>query len=90
MTLHITEAELVRDVRAVLRSVEQGDEVVIEQDRRPVAIIKSPLRAGCLLSESIALAEARNSTAKLDEGFMKDVKEGIDSRSQPWNPPSWE
>jgi len=43
-----------------------------------------------LLSECIALAEAGGSTATLDEGFMKDIEEGIASRSQPWNPPAWE
>jgi hypothetical protein len=42
-----------------------------------------------LLSECVALAEARRSTATLDEGFMKDVEEGIARRSQPWNPPAW-
>jgi hypothetical protein len=43
-----------------------------------------------LLSESIALAEARGSTATLDEGFMKDVEEGIASRSRGWRPPDWQ
>jgi hypothetical protein len=45
---------------------------------------------GRLLSEAIALAEAGGSTVTLDEGFMKDVEEGIASRSRPWNPPIWE
>jgi hypothetical protein len=55
-----------------------------------VAVIRTPLAKGRLLSECIALAEARGSTVTLDEGFMKDVEEGIANRSQPWNPPSWE
>ena len=38
--LHITEAELARDVHAVLEKVREGAEVVIEQDHRPVAVIK--------------------------------------------------
>jgi hypothetical protein len=39
MTLRITEAELARDVRAVLAQVEQGSEVIIEQeDHRPVTL----------------------------------------------------
>ncbi len=42
---------------------------------------------GRLLSESIALAEACGATAILDEGFMKDVEEGIAERSKPWDPP---
>ena len=50
---------------------------MVEQDHRPVAVIRSPLPKRRLLSECIALAEARGSTATLDEGFMKDVEEGI-------------
>ena len=90
MTVHITEAELARDIHAVLAKVQEGVEVIVEQDHRPVAVIKTPQGTGRLLSESIALAEGRGSTAALDEGFMKDVEEGIARRSQPWNPPTWE
>jgi len=89
-TLRITEAELACDIHAVLAKVREGAEVVVEQDHRPVAVIRSPIPKGRLLSECVALAEARGSTATLDEGFMKDVEEGIARRSQPWNPPSWE
>ena len=89
-TIRITEAELTRDIHAVPAKVQQGAEIVVEQDHRAVAVIRSPLPEGRLLSECIALAEARGSTVTLDDGFMKDVEEGIASRSQPWNPPSWE
>jgi hypothetical protein len=43
-----------------------------------------------LISECIALAEARGTAAIPDEGFMKDVADGIADRSKPWNLPSWE
>lgn len=43
MTLRITEAELVRDVRAVLDKIERGNEVIIErEDHRPLAVMKQP------------------------------------------------
>lgn len=90
MTVHITEAELARDIHAVLAKVQEGVEVIVEQNHRPVAIIKMPQSTGRLLSESIALAEARGSTVTLDEGFMKDVEDGIARRSHPWTPPAWE
>lgn len=90
MTLHMSEAEVARDLHAVLAKVQQGIEVVIEQDRRPVAVLRAPLANGRLLSECIALAEARGTTAIPDEGFMKDVAEGITERTKPWTPPSWE
>ena len=89
MVLRITEAELARDVHAVLAKVRDGVEVIVEQDHRPVAAIMPPFPKGRLLSESIALAEARRTTAIPDEGFIKDVEEGIAERSKPWNPPTW-
>ncbi len=65
-------------------------EVVVEQDHRPVALIRSLSPEGRLPSDCIAVAEARGSSMTLDEGFMKDVEEGIANRSQPWDPPNWE
>jgi antitoxin (DNA-binding transcriptional repressor) of toxin-antitoxin stability system len=90
LQVHMTEAEAARDFHAVLERVREGAEVVIEQDMRPVAVIRTPAAGGRLLSECIALAEARGSAVTLDEGFIRDVEEGIASRSQPWNPPPWE
>ena len=89
-TVHMTEAELARDLHAVLAKVKHGVEVVVEQDHEVVAVIHAPPKKGRLLSECIALAEARGTSAIPDEGFMKDVEEGISERSKPWNPPSWE
>ena len=74
----------------MLENIRKGLEVVVEQDRRPVALIRPLSPQGRLLSDCIAVAEARGSSVTLDEGFMKDVEEGIASRSQPWNPPTWE
>lgn len=80
-TLRITESELARDVHGVLAKVQQGVEVIVEQDHRPVAAINRPFPKGRLLSESIALAEARGTVAIPDEGFMSDVEEGIAERT---------
>ena len=89
-TVHMSEAEVARDLHAVLDKVQRGVEVVVEQYHRPVAIIRPAPPKGRLLSECIALAEARGTTAIPDEGFLKDVEEGIAERSKPWNPPAWE
>jgi antitoxin (DNA-binding transcriptional repressor) of toxin-antitoxin stability system len=43
MTVRMTEAELARDLHTVLEKVRQGAEVVVEQDSRPVAVIKAPV-----------------------------------------------
>jgi antitoxin (DNA-binding transcriptional repressor) of toxin-antitoxin stability system len=86
----MSEAEVARDLHAVLARVQKGVEVVIEQDHRPIAVLRSPVVKGRLLSECVALAEARGTTAIPDEGFLKDLDEGIAERSQPWNPPAWD
>ncbi|HBY60153.1 MAG TPA: hypothetical protein DEH78_10045 [Solibacterales bacterium] len=88
MTLRITEAELVRDVRAVLDKIEHGTEVIIErEDRRPVAVMKQPQPAGRKLSECIELAKAYEATLGYapvpDADFAKDVQEGIDAHREP-------
>jgi hypothetical protein len=95
-TVHMSEAEVARDLHAVLAKVQQGIEVVIEQDHRPIAVLKSsvPVRPGRKLGECIALAQAYE--AKLgyapipDEDFAKDVQAGIDSRRDSLEPPAWD
>ena len=89
-TLRITEAELARDVRAVLAKVQTGVEVIVEQDHRTVAVIRSPRRNGRPISEIVRQARERNSTVTLDPDFGKDLEAVIASHRQPWNPPSWE
>ena len=89
MTVHLTEAELARDVHAVLEKVQQGIEVVIEQDSRPVAVLKAPQVKGRKISEVIAALEASGANAVMDEDFARDVEEGIKAHREPWNPPSW-
>ena len=88
--VHMSEAEVAKNFAAVLERVRQGVEVVIEQDARPVAVLKSTRRTGRLISECIALAKARGSTAVIDEDFAQDVEEAIRSHQEPWNPPSWD
>jgi antitoxin (DNA-binding transcriptional repressor) of toxin-antitoxin stability system len=91
--LHISEADLARDVHAVLEQVRQGGEVVVEQDHQPVAIIQPARQPGRLLSESIAIARQRERergyAAILDPDFADDVEEIVRNR-QLWNPPSWD
>ena len=43
-TVRIAETELPRDVHAVMEKVQQGIEVIVEQDHRPVAVIRAPNR----------------------------------------------
>jgi antitoxin (DNA-binding transcriptional repressor) of toxin-antitoxin stability system len=90
MTVHMTEAELARDVHAVLEKVRQGVEVVIEQGNRPVAVLKAPQPSGRKISDVIAALEADGASAVIDEDFARDVEDGIKSHREPWHPPSWD
>jgi antitoxin (DNA-binding transcriptional repressor) of toxin-antitoxin stability system len=89
-TVHMKDSEVTSDFAAVLAKIRLGVEVVVEKDYRPVAVIRSPLRSGRPISECIASAKASGSKVTLDEGFAKDVEEGIRGRQQPWNPTSWD
>lgn len=93
-TVRITETELARDVHAILEKVQQGIEVIVEQDHRAVAVIRTPAAPGRKISESIALAKAYEDKLGYrptpDPDFAKDIEEGIAARSQPLNPPSWD
>ena len=88
--VHMSEAEVVKDIAAVLAKVRQGVEVVVEQDHRAVAVIKPSQPVGRMISDVIADMKARGSGVAMDEDFARDIEEGIKAQRQPWNPPSWE
>jgi antitoxin (DNA-binding transcriptional repressor) of toxin-antitoxin stability system len=90
MTVHMTEAEVARDLHTVLERVRQGVEIVIEQDSRPVAVLKAPLMKGRKISEVIAALEASGANAVIDADFARDIEEITKLHSEPWNPPSWD
>ena len=91
--VHISEAELVKDVRSILQRVETGAEVIIERDRQPVAVLRAAVPVHRKISECIALAKAHEeetgNAPVLDPDFAADVEEIIRER-KPWNPPSWD
>jgi antitoxin (DNA-binding transcriptional repressor) of toxin-antitoxin stability system len=88
--VRMTDAEVTSNFAAVLEKLKHGAEVVVEQDHRPVAVIRPPHRSGRPISECIASAKASGSKVTLDGGFAADVEEGIGGRQEPWNPPSWD
>ena len=89
VTVHMTEAEVVKDIAAVLAKVRQGVEIVVEQDHRTVAFIKPSKPEGRMISEVIADLKVRASNAVIDDDFARDIEEGIKAHRQPWNPPTW-
>jgi antitoxin (DNA-binding transcriptional repressor) of toxin-antitoxin stability system len=93
-TVRITDAELVRDIHAVLARVRQGVEVIVEQDHRPVAVIRTPQGPGRKISECIALAKAHEEKLGYapvpDPDFARDVQAAIDAHREPLDPPAWD
>jgi antitoxin (DNA-binding transcriptional repressor) of toxin-antitoxin stability system len=89
-TVRITEAELARDLHAMLAKVRHGVEVIIEDNNRAVAVLKALPVAGRPISEVIAALEASGANAVIDEDFARDVQEAVNGHRQSWNPPSWD
>ncbi len=71
-TVRMSVAELARDLHAALVQVQQGVEIIIEQDHRPVAVLEpfASTRPGRKLSECITLAKAYE--AKLGHAPVAD------------------
>ena len=56
--LHISEGDLAKDVRSIIKRVETGAEVIVERDAQPVAVIRPAEPVRRTISECIALAKA--------------------------------
>jgi prevent-host-death family protein len=83
--IHISEAEALADFATLLARVRAGEEIVIESNAQPVAVLKPIVEPrGRPLSVSIALAEAHANEVGyepvMDEGFAADLEEIIRNR----------
>jgi len=91
--MHVSEADVVRDLAAILNHVQGGAEVVVERDAQPVAVIRPAVSSRRTISECIALAKAHEDetgqSPALDPDFAVDMEEIIRNR-KPWNPPAWD
>ncbi len=82
-------AEAASDFAGLLARVRAGAEIVIENDKEPVAVIHAPAPARRSLSECIALLPEK-STATIDADFAKDVKAAVEGHREPLEPPAWD
>ena len=91
--LHVTEADAVRDMASILRRVQAGEEVMIERDAQPLAVVRAAAPLRRTISECIALAKAHEEESgqapTLDPDFAADVAEIVRNR-KPWNPAPWD
>lgn len=78
----------------MLARVQTGIEIVVEQEHRPIAVIKTPQNPGRKISECIALAKAYEEKLGYapvpDPDFVEDLHAAIDAHREPLNPPAWE
>jgi prevent-host-death family protein len=87
--VHITEAELARDIASVLDRVQSGTEIVIERNSRPVAVLRPAEPNRRKLSEIVA-SPSESSTATIDPDFAADVLAFIDRHREPLKPLEWD
>jgi len=80
--LHITEADLIRDAHAILERVRAGAEIIIDEEHRPLAIIKSAAFQGRSIDECIALVQTHGSHTTLDDAFPQDLEEIVASHRE--------
>jgi prevent-host-death family protein len=89
--IHISEAEAASDFASLMARVRSGTEVVIEDNARPVAVVRPVAEPSLrMLSESLRLAREHGSTVTLDGEFGRDLEEIIDSHGEPLSPPAWD
>ena len=92
--IHISEEEAARDFAGLLARVRAGAKVVIESGKHPMVMLR-PVEAlrGRLLSESIALADARAAESGyepiMDPDFAADLEDIINNR-KPRNLSEWD
>jgi antitoxin (DNA-binding transcriptional repressor) of toxin-antitoxin stability system len=83
--LHISESEAAAtDVATLLARVQAGTEIVIERDKRPIAVLRPPEPVRRTISECIALLP-EDSSATIDPDFAKDVASAVEAHRSSHN-----
>ena len=88
-TIHISEADAIRDFAGLLAHVRLGAEIVIENGASPVAVLRTAAPPRRSIEECIALLP-HDSTATIDEEFASDVAAAVAAQRDPLNPPAWD
>jgi len=88
-TIHISRDEAAGEFDSLVARAKNGDEIVIEENSSPVAVIKSAMPKPKLLSEILRRLEERGSTITLDDEFGRDLTEAIEAHQHetlldPW------
>ena len=87
-TFHISEADAAREFAGLMARVHAGAEIVVENDARPVAVLRSPPPPRRTIEECVALLSP-DSPATIDDDFAADVAAAVAAHREPLNPPAW-
>ena len=87
--IHVSEAEAASDFATLMTRVRAGAEIVIEKDKRAIAVLHPAEPVRRTISECIAILP-EDSAATIDPGFSKDVEAAVASLQEPLNPPAWD
>jgi antitoxin (DNA-binding transcriptional repressor) of toxin-antitoxin stability system len=87
--IHMTEAEVAGNFAAALEKVRQGLEVVVDDGRQAIAVLKPADPPRRKISECIAMLSA-DSTATIDADFAGDVETAVATHREPLEPPAWD
>ena len=87
--IHISEAEAASDFATLMARVSAGTEIIIEKDKRAIAVLHPAEPVRRTISECIALLP-EDSTATIDADFPKDVEAAVARLREPLNPPAWD
>lgn len=85
----MTEAEIAGNFAAAMEKVRQGLEVVVERERRPIAVLRPPEPPRRKIAEILALMP-KDSTALMDADFARDVEAAIEAHREPLDASKWD
>jgi len=88
-TVHISDADAVRDFAGLLARVRAGAEVVIESGSVPVAVLQAPAPVRRTVEECLALLP-EDSTATVDEDFASDVEAAVVAHREAMDASVWD
>ncbi len=84
--IHVSEEEAASDFASLTSHVRAGEELIIESNARPLAIVGPAAPEHCTISECSALLP-EDSTATIDPDFAKDVEAAVESHRKPLTRP---
>jgi prevent-host-death family protein len=88
-TFHIPETEFASNFEALMARVRAGEEIVIESNSGPVAVLGPSAPPSRTIQECIALLP-EDSTGVIDEDFPADVAAAVAAHRESLNPPAWD